>query len=459
MKFEPEIEQLLQRFESTIEQGSVMYYDSEELETIIYCYIATEQFDKAHIALNYAHRLHPNATEIQCLEAKLALVEGNYEKAISILENITNIEADYIAILAECHLRMFNFEKAKTLFSQYLTICNTKELDLIFVDIASLDNSHNQPEIALEFIENAIVLFPNNTNIITEKAFALEQLDRLDDAADLFTQVLNTNPYQAEIWGILGSILFRQEKFNEALAAYDYTMAINPSDVYTQLQRAHCFFNLGEYENAIEPYEEYVKQNPDDWLVITFLAETYEHINKLEIAIEKYEDALKINDQMLETWVGLAACLHTLGNIDKAYHIIYEANKKFPEHQSVIYSMWQIESDLATTNNDNEMMKNALSHLLYCHKKDPKNDIINYEIGNIWLHFGDFGLALKFYEQAYNINPHIEKLTLAMAITYYGLGLYKEAKQYLNITRENIANTDEMFLSIFPDSKSFINEK
>ena len=77
MNFEPEVNALLQRFENTISQGAVQYYDTDDLETIIDCYIAIDQLDKARIALDYAYRIHPTSTEIRCKEGKLLLMEAN----------------------------------------------------------------------------------------------------------------------------------------------------------------------------------------------------------------------------------------------------------------------------------------------------------------------------------------------------------------------------------------------
>ena len=88
MTFEPEVQALIQRFENIISQGAVQYLDTDDLETIIDCYIAIDQLDKARIALDYAYRIHPASTEIHCKEGKLLLMEGNYEEAIKILDAI-----------------------------------------------------------------------------------------------------------------------------------------------------------------------------------------------------------------------------------------------------------------------------------------------------------------------------------------------------------------------------------
>ena len=456
MQFEPEIQQLLQRFESTIQQGVVQYYDTDDLETIIDCYIASDHLDKARIALDYAYRIHPDSTEIRCKEGKLLLMEGAYESAIKILEPIQNTDPDYIAILAECHLRIYNFDKSKELFSQYLTICNTNELPAIFADIASLYNTHNQPELALEFIESGIALFPDDITLITEKAIALEQTEQLDEAAKLFSIALDNNPYQPELWCMLGSILFRQNNFAEAIRAYNYALAIEPNDILTRLQRGHCLFNLGLFNEAIEPYEEYLAENPDDAIVITFLAETYENIDNLPRAKELYQQALAIYDEIPEAWIGLASCQHDIDGLIVAYETIKQADEKFPENQHIVYCMSRIEADLAAANFDDFLLNQSLQHLLFCLENDPENETLNFEAANILLQFGDYENAIKLYEIAYDKNPFIEKITLFMSMNYFALGNTEQAKKFLDIARETISNADEIFLSLFPNAKTLV---
>lgn len=456
MQFEPEIQQLLQRFETTLQQGVVQYYDTDELETIIDCYIASEKLDKARIALDYAYRIHPTSNEIRCKEGKLLLMEGAYENAIKILESIQNSDPDYIAILAECYVRIYKFNKSKELFSQYLTLCDTNELSAIFADIASLYNTHNQPELALEFIESGIALFPNDITLITEKAIALEQSEQLDEAAKLFNIALDHNPYQPELWCMLGSILFRQNNFTEAIHAYDYALAIEPNDTLTRLQRGHCLFNLGLFNEAIKPYEEYLAENPDDAVVITFLAETYENIDNIQRAKELYLQALVIYDEIPEAWIGLASCQHDIDGLVAAYETIKQADEKFPENQHIIYCMSRIEADLAAANFDDFLLNQSLQHLLFCLENDPENETLNFEAANILLQFGDYENAIKLYETAYNKNPFIEKITLFMSMNYFALGNTEQAKKFLDIARETISNADEIFLSLFPNAKTLI---
>jgi tetratricopeptide (TPR) repeat protein len=353
-------------------------------------------------------------------------------------------------------LRIYKFSESKELFAQYLTLCNTNELAAIFADIASLYNTHNQPELALEFIESGIALFPNDITLITEKAIALEQTEQLDEAAKLFTIALDNNPYQPELWCMLGSILFRQNNFTEAIRAYDYALAIEPNDSLTKLQRGHCLFNLNLFNEAISPYEEYLTEHPDDAIVITFLAETYENIDNLQRAKELYQKALTIDADIPEAWIGLASCQHDIDGLITAYETIKQADEKFPENQHIIYCMSRIEADLAAANFDDFLLNQSLQHLLFCLENDPENETLNFETANILLQFGDYKNSIKLYEVAYSKNPFIEKITLFMSMNYFALGNTEQAKKFLDIARETISNADEIFLSLFPNAQTLI---
>ena len=59
--------------EYLIRHTGLFMIDTDDLETIIDCYIAIDQLDKARIALDYAYRIHPTSTEIRCKEGKLLL--------------------------------------------------------------------------------------------------------------------------------------------------------------------------------------------------------------------------------------------------------------------------------------------------------------------------------------------------------------------------------------------------
>lgn len=458
MELDPEIQSLIQRFENSISQGIVQYYDTDELETIIDCYLALSQYDQARIAIDYAYRLHPNSEKIKCIEAKLYLLEEKYVEATKILETIPNPEPDYVAVLAECYIHISKFNESKELFNHYLTICNTKELPAIFTDIASLYNTYKQCSMALDFIDNGLALFPEHESLLIEKAIAYEELMEFEKAEDALVKMININPYQHEIWGLLGSIQFRQNKLNDALSSYEYALAINPNDEQAKLQRAHCLFNLGKFSEAVEPYKEYIEKNPGDDMVITFLAETYENLNDWTNALPLYEQAMLINPDVPIVWIGKACCLHNIGDLDEAYTTICNADDKFPEMLDIIYYRALVEKDIAYETNQEIYILKALNHFTKCLEFEPENPSICYETSIILLQYAEYDHARELLEIAYKNRSSFERIEILLAIAYYGIGNIELATKHLNIARETISNTDEIFLSVFPDAISFIKQ-
>jgi tetratricopeptide (TPR) repeat protein len=458
MEFDPELQALIERFENNIKQGIVQYYDTDELETIIDCYLVASQYDQARIAIDYACRLHPNSEKIKCIEAKLYLLEEKYVEATKILESIPNPEPDYVAILAECYIHTARYEESKNLFNRYLTICNPKELPAIFTDIASLYNSYKQCSMALDFIDNGLALFPEHESLLIEKAIAYEELFEFEKAEETLTKIININPYQHEIWGLLGSIQFRQNKLTDALSSYEYALAINPDDEQAKLQRAHCLFNLGKFSEAVEPYKEYIEKNPGDDMIISFLAETYENLNDWTNALYLYEQAMAINPDVPVVWIGKACCLHNIGKLDEAYDTICSADEKFPQTLDIIYYRALVEKDIAYETNQELYIIKALNHFTKCLEFDPENTSICYETAIILLQYAEYDHARELLEIAYRKRSSFERIEIFLAIAYYGIGNVELAAKHLNIARETISNTDDIFLSVFPNAISFIKQ-
>lgn len=456
MEFDPEIQALIERFENNISQGIVQYYDTDELENIIDCYLANSQYDKARIALDYAYRLHSNSEKIKCIEAKLYLLQEKYSDAIAILESMTNLESDYIAILAESYIHTFKFQKAKSLFNKYLTVCNPRELAIIFTDIASLFNMYKQSKIALEFIDNGLALFPDDNNLLVEKAIALEEQELYPEAETTLNKILELNPYQHEIWGLLGSILFRQNKISDALNAYNYALAINPNDQQAKVQRAHCLFNLGQYANALETYKEYADENPNDDMVLSFLAETYENLNQWDLALPIYQRVLELNEELPVGWIGCACCLHNMNEIMAAYELIDKAEAKFPDSLDIIYYRALIERDIAFDKKDDAFLNLAVHHFLQCLKMAPDNGTVCYEAGSILTQIGDYEKALPLLLKAYDTNPSFDRIQILLAVANYGVGNKKIAYEHLDLARATMSDTaDDIFFTIFPNISPF----
>ena len=95
---------------------------------------------------------------------------------------------------------------------------------------------------------------------------------------EIYVKIININPNDADSWYYLGSILFRENKLNEALDAYQKAVQINPKhfEAYNSLGRVLC--KLGKYKNSLNAYDKALEIYPNSsevWLAKAKLQNTY----------------------------------------------------------------------------------------------------------------------------------------------------------------------------------------
>ena len=165
-----------------------------------------------------------------------------------------------------------------------------------------------------------------------------------------------------------------------------------------------------------------------------------------------------INPDVPVVWIGKACCLHNIGKLDEAYDTICSADEKFPQTLDIIYYRALVEKDIAYETNQELYIIKALNHFTKCLEFDPENTSICYETAIILLQYAEYDHARELLELAYRKRSSFERIEIFLAIAYYGIGNVELAAKHLNIARETISNTDEIFLSVFPNAISFIKQ-
>ena len=64
-----EFQQILQKFEDMIDNGSTLYLDASDIADIVDYYVLSSEQEKVETALEYGMRLHPNDTDIAYVRA------------------------------------------------------------------------------------------------------------------------------------------------------------------------------------------------------------------------------------------------------------------------------------------------------------------------------------------------------------------------------------------------------
>ena len=61
-----------------------------------------------------------------------------------------------------------------------------------------------------------------------------------------------------------GDVHFRNQDYEQAIAAYDQYLSLKPHNIKTLYNRGRSYEELGEYERALEDYHRILEINPDN---------------------------------------------------------------------------------------------------------------------------------------------------------------------------------------------------
>ncbi len=207
---------------------------------------------------------------------------------------------------------------------------------------------------------------------------AVEQFngDKLDKAAESLRTALVIEPNDLEGWALLGKTYIRQKKSDDALAALEKTVSLDPEfkmiderillmELYYNNERyeealnsaqeimrhdpnneeaikvaAFCCNALGQTEKALEYYENILKDQPDNPDLIFNLGLLYESMERYDDAIAQFERAHELNPEDLEAILHHAQlCLEKTGDYLGAIECYKAALKISQDNPSILNNL------------------------------------------------------------------------------------------------------------------------
>ncbi|MBI1390320.1 MAG: hypothetical protein GC154_17920 [bacterium] len=183
------------------------------------------------------------------------LAEKYYNQALELDEN----DPDALAGLAECYWKaddhrlgevMKRLDEADPDNMRAWIIQIEKALDIGAVDDA------------MEIIDRALKVNPNQLRVLSLKAAACFLDDDLGAMRAVQDKVLELNPHCAEVFHVPGRIASRHYRFSEGAAMQRRALEIDPEDEDARAQYALDLLRLGQDEPGKEQLEQAFKEDP-----------------------------------------------------------------------------------------------------------------------------------------------------------------------------------------------------
>lgn len=312
--------ELLLRFENNKSSNGFSFFDSSELEDIIFYYFNEGNIQKANTAIEFALDNFPEDVSFHVFKAQFFLNNGEPEKALARLNSVEAIDpsnAEVILTRANVFGAMQRHQDAIHDFLKALKMVN-EDKDEIHTSIAfEYQNLRNYTK-AIEHLQKALKFDPANDGLLYEIGYCYEVGEMSDKAVDFFTSVVNKDPYSFVGWYNLGMAYSNLELFEKAIDALDYSLAIDTTFIPSYFSKAQCYEQMEMYQQAINIYKQTFEFEKPDAMTLYYIGDCYTSLLRYDVAIDYYRKSIAIERQFSDAWMGIGICSVELGKYMEA---------------------------------------------------------------------------------------------------------------------------------------------
>jgi tetratricopeptide (TPR) repeat protein len=249
---------------------------------------------------------------------------------------------------------------------------------------------------------------PGNADVWGLLGAACIDLGRLDEAAQHLRYALRLNPNFGAAHDNLGIVLAKLGRHDEAAACLREALRLNPS-------RAETYMNLGnvqhmreQFAEAEASYRRAIAFRPDWALAHFHLANTLKEQNRLEEAVASYQYGLELQPNDPKVHNNLGTALLELGKTDEAVASFRQAVQLQPDYGRAY-------SNLGNAYREQGRLEDAVACCQQALRLEPDSAEAHNTLGAALLNQGKVNEALASFQPAVHLKP-------GYASAYHNLG-------------------------------------
>jgi len=231
-------------------------------------------------------------------------------------------------------------------------------------------------------------------------------------------------PKEKRVHYKLGEIYLYKKMLDEAIQAYQRSLALDPTYGYALKQLAHTYVNTGNYDRALEILNKYNALFPEDAEPLISMGDLYYYMGKLDEAIIEYEGAIKIKPDFYIAYMKIAYCYALMEDYNHAVkwinqytrHVQSEGAKGEALWWTAYYQYWlgQFKQSISTMNSFMSLAQ-QMNH-------DFGKAIGELLLGSIYYECQDYETSRTIFNNAFKVylstgfQPNISNYNYIMAL-------------------------------------------
>ncbi len=263
--------------------------------------------------------------------------------------------------------------------------------------------------------------------IVSHRRLLAEQLcleGNFEGALPIGEEALRFDPSHAQTWETLGQALQGCDRLEEAMAAYQRAIELDPTRGFARWKLGGLLVARGDVEAGIQQRSIGLQVTPELVRECLRLGNALLDEYRTAEARSLFEIALSVQPDCAAARVGLGRVFALMGDFDRAVALLEQAIAEAPDLASAynaLGTLWlnQGERDKAMTYLERGL---ALA---------PEDAAVQFAYGNGCLQSGDLDGAIAAFQQAIALDPAFAKPYINLGIAWARLGRMAESAQVL----------------------------
>jgi tetratricopeptide (TPR) repeat protein len=224
-------------------------------------------------------------------------------------------------------------------------------------------------------------------------------------AEDKIRTLLRDDADKAALYFVLGTILRRQERFDEALDAFTESSRLMPGFPETHSQLSYLFYRTDDAEDALAEARTALSMDPAN-------AEAYRYLGLALYANGHYDAALHAFDEALAREpagsLGNADVYFDMGITHRDQGDLRRAAIAYRHALSLRPDFWEAHSNLGVVLHDQGKLDEAIAEYRSAKRLNPEEASVRNNLGNTLCDKEDFDSAITEFTDLYRQSPEWE---------------------------------------------------
>jgi len=265
-------------------------------------------------------------------------------------------------------------------------------------------------------------------------ALALHEAGKMPAAAQLYQQILQREPQNADALHLFGVLRHQQGDHAKAIELIGRAVVLRPNAAVLHANLAEAYRALGKHDRAAGCCRMALRLAPDFPEAHCNLGLALQGLGKQAEAADAFRRAVELRPDFAAAHSNLGNALRELGQLDKALEHFRRAVALAPDYAPAQTNLGQMLVDLGQA-------EEALPHCQEAARLQPDLAAVHHNLGNALRALGRFGDARAAFLEAIRLDPNMARAHAHLGLVLQQEGEYGDAlpwlKQALELEADN----------------------